>query len=336
MNSIELLPAVFMEAVLLLLDVNDIVTCQHVNRNTRRLAKLVDDRVHERHIRSRHLNQMQSQFMKMGYMEGVERGREQLLQDGFNEGFSHGNYIGYQPGYHMGMLAALSLFAWSNDDIIPAADRQSLCDFNDNINSRVIHIGLSATQSASTVKGLVEIRRSKRKGAIATTNDASSTYNQHSHGDHHGHHHHDSPSASSKISSAPSTSRVVDLEGDIDVMAPSTASAPSTITPATPPPVPAPVPVPAGTAGTIPVNIDSLSIKNEAVGRTMGVSSLQLMALYRSLPADIVHTRADDSRFGGEDQVAWELLGDRQQAARSAPSVIDPTTMPNELDDDFM
>jgi hypothetical protein len=181
-----------------------------------------------------------------------------------------------------------------------------------------MHIGLdmmptdkernSPTNGTRGGNGLVEIRRSKRKGVVVVPSESSSSPDEHDHQHAHAHAHADahghthahgyrhsddhkrdvSTSTLASSSSSSSSSRVVDLEDNIDV---------ATTLPS-PTPAVAALPAMGPAAGVISINIDNVRSKSEAIASKMNVAMDQLLQLYRQIPSNIGHTRADDVRFG--------------------------------------
>lgn len=188
-----------------------------------------------------------------------------------------------------------------------------------------------------------------------------SSGHDHSHGHTHGHnnnrgHNHDSGTdsghssddegASTIVSAAPSTSRLVDLEDNTDIISslPSiggagSSSSSSSSTPSSLTNGPA--------AGLIAVNMDDIRRQCGSIATNLSLSITPIIAAIRRAPSSLKHTRADDPLFGRDDrEIPLSFLGDRQMAARSQPasadahvhtSIMDSVDVHSyDLDDDFM
>jgi hypothetical protein len=262
-----------------------------------------------------------------------------------------------------------------------------------------MHIGIETPKASS---GEVEIRRqSKRKALItsiarepsvsppritSSSSSSSSHRHTHHHDEHHSHSHShgssgngndsghssDDESLSQIVSAAPSTSRLVDLEDNTDIISPAPSTIPSASLATSSSSL-----INGPAAGLISVNIDDVRRQCSSISNVLSLSIPSLLGGIRHAPSTLKHTRADDPLFGTfisrstctsiishlsfvvydmvigrEDrEIPLSFLGERQSAARSSvaaanngngttnihTSIVDAVDVhSHDLDDDFM
>eukprot|EP00123_Amoebidium_parasiticum_P020275 comp46537_c0_seq1/m.47578 comp46537_c0_seq1/g.47578 ORF comp46537_c0_seq1/g.47578 comp46537_c0_seq1/m.47578 type:complete len:146 (-) comp46537_c0_seq1:282-719(-) len=70
-------------------------------------AELEGDVDFERHVAGAEWRRMETEFKTTGYREGIDTGKEAVLQSSFNRGYSAGLAVAYDLGQLRGLLASV-------------------------------------------------------------------------------------------------------------------------------------------------------------------------------------------------------------------------------------
>jgi len=110
MSAVGDLPSDLLCSIAGFLDSDDLEEFKLVSKKFQEASVYVEDAVYDRTMRMRNMKRLESQYMTMGYVDGLEVHKEERLQEGFDSGFLEASRPAFTEGYARGVLAALSLF----------------------------------------------------------------------------------------------------------------------------------------------------------------------------------------------------------------------------------
>jgi len=94
-----------------------------------------DGNQYESKVREREWRKLQTQFVNEGFRDGIDLGKESVLQEGFNQGFKEGSTTGIKFGRMIGVISSFDLFISHHPDICSESLQTEISNLNDKLSA---------------------------------------------------------------------------------------------------------------------------------------------------------------------------------------------------------